>query len=113
MTAGRDFQVGEPEGEGAHVRFAVSVPADLRYLEGHFPGRPIVPGVAQLVLVERAIRRAWPELGPPRAVRRLKFTQALGPGDALVLTLARSGPDIRFTITRDDVECSRGVLGYR
>lgn len=114
VTVSRDFDVVGPErGDTDRVAaFAVTVPADLMYLEGHFPGRPIVPGVAQLLLVERAARAAWPALGAPSSIRRLKFLDPLAPRDRLALRLEREDDAVRFVLTRDTTECSRGTLVF-
>lgn len=105
-----DFELGEPSRiEGAH-RILVHVPTNLRYLEGHFPGDPIVPGVAQLALAERAARTAHTDLGPTRGIRRLKFTARIDPGDDLSVHLTRTGDKVRFVIFRGDTECSRGTI---
>jgi 3-hydroxymyristoyl/3-hydroxydecanoyl-(acyl carrier protein) dehydratase len=107
-----DFTLGELQvtDEGHHL--AVAVPEDLRYLEGHFPGDPIVPGIAQLALAERAARLAHADLGPPRGVRRLKFSARIDPGDALSIALSRTGDNVRFIISRDETECSRGTIVF-
>jgi 3-hydroxymyristoyl/3-hydroxydecanoyl-(acyl carrier protein) dehydratase len=52
-------------------------PADSRCLDGHFPGRPIVPGAVTLAFL--AARLA--ETGRAIArVERMKFQRTLGPG---------------------------------
>ena len=109
----RDFEIGEPvvTADGG-ARLSVRVPLDLGYFDGHFPGRPIVPGVAQVVLVERAARGLWPDLGAPVELRRLKFLETIGPGDELVLELRREGDAVRYTLARDGVACSRGALAW-
>ncbi len=89
------------------------VPPDLRYLEGHFPGNPIVPGVAQLVpLVWREARLAWPALTAPSAIKRLKFLEALRPGDELEVELVKEREKLRFEIRRGETVCSHGVLTF-
>lgn len=105
-----------PAGETAV--FAVAVPADLLYFEGHFPGAPLLPGVAQLVaLVLARVRALWPELGEPTGVSRLKFKQPIAPGESLRLTLererdARGAPRVQFRLDRDDQACTVGVMTF-
>lgn len=108
-------RVGEPapvEG-GTRCTLAVQIPEDLRYVEGHFEGNPIVPGVAQLLpLVYEPASRAWPDLGAPRALRRVKFREALRPGDAVEVELTRRGDTVRFEVRRGDALCTRGALVF-
>jgi 3-hydroxymyristoyl/3-hydroxydecanoyl-(acyl carrier protein) dehydratase len=107
-----DFELGQlTPRDGAHV-LAVHVPTDLRYLEGHFPGDPIVPGIAQLALAERAARTAHEDLGPTRGVKRLKFSARIDPGDDLEIELSRTDDKVRFVIRREETECSRGTIVF-
>jgi len=108
-----DFVLGEPvDDDGGHA-LEVTVPAGLKTLDGHFPGNPIVPGVSQVFLVERAARKVWGDLGEPSAMVRLKFMQTLRPGNALRVVVRREKlADVRFQILREGVECSRGVLRF-
>lgn len=105
-----------PRGETAS--FAVRVPADLLYFEGHFPNAPLLPGIAQLVaLVLDRARALWPELGAPTRVGRLKFKQPIGPGDALRLILEREdggggGPRVHFRLEREGQACTVGVMTF-
>jgi 3-hydroxymyristoyl/3-hydroxydecanoyl-(acyl carrier protein) dehydratase len=61
------------------------VPADHPSLAGHFPGRPIVPGVVLLDLVYEALAAALPvELV---SIVSTKFQQAVAPGMRVDLTV--------------------------
>lgn len=108
----------EPAAAGESVTFAVGVPADLLYFQGHFPGAPLLPGVAQLVaLVLDRVHALWPALGEPTRVGRLKFKQAIAPGDALRLTLEREdrpqdAPRVHFRLERADGACTVGVMTF-
>jgi 3-hydroxymyristoyl/3-hydroxydecanoyl-(acyl carrier protein) dehydratase len=93
--------------------WVVTVPADLVYFEGHFPGSPILPAIAQLLaLVLDRVHAHWPELDQPHRVARLKFMQAIAPGDELEVQLERAGAEVRFGLVRRGEPCTRGVLDF-
>jgi len=99
---------------GADVRvLEFPVREDLLYLRGHFDGWPILPGVAQLHgLVLRQSRRAWPDLGVLRKVRKLQFKRLIQPHQtiALRLTRAQGSTTVDFEIAREGLPCSSGTF---
>jgi len=60
----------------------VTIPADHPALPGHFPGRPIVPGV---LLLDAVMQAAGLGQG---LLRRAKFLAPVLPGDPVEITLA-------------------------
>ncbi len=81
------------EDRGA-VRFSVEVPRECPAFAGHFPGRPILPGVAQLALVEEGIARLRVERSVGSMfcpalteISGLRFRRPMGPGEKLELRL--------------------------
>lgn len=83
------------------------VPTDHPAFAGHFPGRPIVPGV---VLLDRALAAVAPA-GQPCRIGTAKFFRPVGPGEALDFrfeTLA-SGT-IQFSIRSGEHEVAGGTL---
>lgn len=80
---------------------AWTVRSDHPACDGHFPGNPVLPGVALLAEALEAIA-AEPALdaalGPAPTLAVAKFAHAVRPGDtvALQLDLRGGGVDFRF-----------------
>ena len=77
-------------------QITLAIAADHPAFAGHFPGRPIVPGVVLLDLAQRAIEAA-------SGVRLIglsvaKFHRPVGPGEALLLDYELGGANARFEI---------------
>jgi 3-hydroxyacyl-[acyl-carrier-protein] dehydratase len=83
------------------------LPADHPALAGHFPGRPIYPGV---VLLDAAIRAIEAHFATPvRGLPVAKFLAPVRPGMALMLRAERGTADVRFELaTSDGVRVATG-----
>jgi len=91
-------------------RASFRVPATHPALPGHFPGRPVVPGVLLLHGV-LAAAEAW--LGAPLAVAGLpavKFLAPLLPEQDAELLLERKGNTLRFQAVHAGVLLAQGTL---
>ena len=118
----RDFVVTGTQKTDAGHRVLLSVPADLRYFDGHFDGRPMLPGVAQVVaLADRHARRLYPGLGGSLRLQRVKFTAVIGPGEPLALSLTEERKEhevlVRWSLERlappsGEATASSGTLVY-
>lgn len=62
------------------------VPVNLFHFQGHFHGRPVLPGIT-MVLWAVALMQQSPNLGAFRGLHALKFHQPVFPGAELEITL--------------------------
>ncbi|MBN2437196.1 MAG: hypothetical protein JXL20_01195 [Deltaproteobacteria bacterium] len=104
---------GKESGIVAAVRF----PGDSAWFSGHFPGNPIVPGVALIALAAEAVVER--ERGEGRfvaitGVRRVRFRLPVRPDDEVTLEATRmtnpKGPAYAFTVCLAGETVCSGVL---
>lgn len=88
-------------------RAEIRAPLEHPCYEGHFPGRPILPGVLLLELIVEAIGR-----GSPRAVAAMKFHHALSPGDSCELTWRTTDGRVDFRCLSGSRTVAEGTLTY-
>jgi 3-hydroxymyristoyl/3-hydroxydecanoyl-(acyl carrier protein) dehydratase len=90
------------------------VPCDHPAFEGHFPGRPIVPGVVLLAEALAALQAATDSAASDWRVQSAKFTRPVGPGARLSLSLQEERPGrVRFEIRAGDHAVASGTLAAR
>ncbi len=110
---------------GAHVRldegdieiheFESSVPADLRWFEGHFNGNPVLPAVVQMREALRLVTSIWPDLESLRRITRAKFQRPIRPSDVLQvsLTRVRGTNKAAFEFRRKGEMCSSATMEFQ
>ena len=86
-----------------------SIPPDHPSLPGHFPGRPVVPGV---VVLDRVIEAIEARHGPLGAMRlpQVKFVQPLLPGEVADIAIDDDTGRWRFRVTRDGAPIASGEV---
>lgn len=99
------FALAEVPDDGDGRRFAVEIPAASPLFAGHFPGHSILPGVAQLALVESV-------LGPFSGVLNVKLRRPVAPGDRLDLRISglREDGTARFGLSQGGEMVSNGAV---
>lgn len=89
-------------------RESFSISAAHPALPGHFPGRPVVPGVVLLDRVAAALER-W--RGPRIAgLAQVKFLRPLLPDQPAELVLEGDGKSIRFRIVHAQALIASGSI---
>lgn len=79
-------------------------------LPGHFPGRPLVPGVVVLDRVLDAIEAAHGPLAGGLRLPQVKFVNPLLPGQAARVELEGAAPRWRFRVLRGEVTVASGEV---
>lgn len=91
----------------------IHVPSDSPWFDGHFPGEPILPGVAQIGMVFEAIRKAQKQELKVSSVRRVRFKSIIRPDDRLKILAAplkqETGSYSFRILVQDETVCS-GVM---
>jgi 3-hydroxyacyl-[acyl-carrier-protein] dehydratase len=108
-------QLGEPSRspEGANV-FEFNFPLENPVFAGHFPGRPILPGVVQLEMVRVASESVLNGPLEIREIRKAKFQRAIAPGETMRMELKLSNDEgmvrARATFSVDGQAAGETVL---
>ena len=91
----------------------IQVQPDSPWFRGHFPGEPILPGIAQLGMVFDAITKSCNQDLKISSVHRVRFKQIIRPDDHLkiiVRPLEKKAGSYSFRImVEEELACS-GVM---
>lgn len=86
--------------------------ANAPYFDGHFPGMPILPGVAQVGFAVRYSRLAGSS-GALKCVKRMKFTKIISPGAEIGFSVRRRGEgEFAYEYREGEATCSSGLLQF-
>jgi 3-hydroxyacyl-[acyl-carrier-protein] dehydratase len=97
-----------------HIEAFADVPADSPWFSGHFPGKPILPGIALIHLVKQAIIQEALKKGEQlqlHVLKRVRFIQPVWPGETLSVSIKVEDTDedaLFFfrVIKQENVVCS-------
>lgn len=87
-----------------------SIPSDHPCLTGHFPGRPLVPGVVVLEQVLQAVAAEYGHAVGALRLPQVKFMAPLLPDEQARIELEGQAPRWKFRVLRDDQLLVRGEL---
>ncbi|MDH5553513.1 MAG: AMP-binding protein, partial [Nitrosomonas sp.] len=102
-------QILEKTADQATGKYVVEfiVPHDLFYLEGHFPGKPILPGVVQVGWVVHYFQELYGDAGDFLRLEALKFQQVIQPGEKICLSMMWDATKERLTFYYTGSDCLR------
>lgn len=89
------------------------VPVESSWFDGHFPGAPILPGVAQLAMVVDIVKEALGRTVTVTRLSRVRFKSAIFPGDQVTVEIkpkAEGSLAYTFQIFRDGEPSSAGAF---
>ncbi|MDR2548917.1 MAG: hypothetical protein LBD10_01735 [Desulfobulbus sp.] len=94
------------------IRARVIVNGDSPWFSGHFPDRPILPGIAQLKMVADVIALARQERLWIKRLHRVKFKRIVRPGERLDIHAApmNAGALYSFRITHGPEDVCSGTM---
>lgn len=96
------------------VSLFLEIPSNLYYLEGHFPGVPIVAGVVQLHWAVVFARQYFDLSMSVNDVSKVKFSNLMQPKNAVCLTLLHDAEKhlISYSYDTGDKNYATGCFSY-
>ncbi len=101
--------------ESDEIEAEAVIPADSPWFSGHFPGDPILPGIAQLSMALETLRAASASEIKITGIKRIRFKQIIRPDDRVRVFIRpdkRAGePFWTFRILiGDEIACSGTLI---
>lgn len=103
---------GPPGGTAAETTADAWVDAASAWFDGHFPGMPVLPGIAQLAMARDAIAAAMGKNIQVSGIRRIRFKRKIGPGERLTVTVCpqRAAGAFAFRILAESEVACTGIM---
>jgi 3-hydroxyacyl-[acyl-carrier-protein] dehydratase len=101
------------QSDSKEITAAVRVPPESPWFCGHFPGEPILPGIAQLGMVFEAINQFGNHNLAIAAINRVRFRQMIRPNQQLRIIATpqrdQTGSYLFRILVEEEMVCS-GVM---
>ena len=95
----------------SEITASCTLDSNLPFFVGHFPGRPIMPAVAQIEMMALLIATETPWNNKIQGGRQLKFLQPLIPGDEINFRLQyKEEGEASSTLYKAKLPASKGKL---
>jgi 3-hydroxymyristoyl/3-hydroxydecanoyl-(acyl carrier protein) dehydratase len=96
--------------DSGEISAELRIPPESQWFSGHFPGQPILPGIAQLALVRDTVSQACGRSVAVSEFSRIKFKKMITPGKFLrIMAIPKKGPGDAYIfriLIEDEVVCS-------
>jgi 3-hydroxyacyl-[acyl-carrier-protein] dehydratase len=96
------------------------VPTDSSWFLGHFPNEPILPGIALIYMAQQAIIQDAAAKGEEitlKALRRVRFTQPVRPGESLKINVTIEEADgktlFNFKVAHEENIVCSGIIAAK
>jgi 3-hydroxymyristoyl/3-hydroxydecanoyl-(acyl carrier protein) dehydratase len=91
----------------------LDITPELAWFRGHFPGRPVLPGIVQVHWAVLASAAYFGFQQVPAVIKRLKFKNVIVPPSVVELSVARSTKiEVSFAYTGAGKQFSEGRLVF-
>lgn len=100
--------------DSAHSELDLVVAPDSPWFEGHFPNRPVLPGVVQIGWAVHFARELHDLKPTVAALEQIKFKRPIMPGTRLTLHLTpgQDGQKLRYEYRDAATSYSSGTLNF-
>ncbi len=101
--------------DDGHIAAKARIEPDASWFDGHFPGNPVLPGIAQLAIVLDAVRKAGGKDMEVCGFRRVRFRQVIQPDDDLEISVSPNEKDgtYAFNIRANGEPACKGTMVAR
>ncbi len=91
----------------------ILIPADHPCFEGHFPGHPVFPAVAQMDLILDHLLPRWNQNAVLVSIHKAKYPAPIAPGASVSIALRIEDDKVYWRIFGKEKTYSQGMLQFQ